>query len=96
MIKIERINADKPTVLRNGVRQPVTLGMPVTAAELESIEAETGAITYSVDESEVKELVFQPKPAVVAPKPAVKAPAKPVIKTAKPRVEPASKVAQAE
>jgi hypothetical protein len=89
MIKIERINADKPTVLRNGVRQPVTLGMTVTAAELESIEAETGAITYSVDESEVKELVFQPKPAVVAPKPAV-------IKTAKPRVEPASKVAQAE
>ena len=93
MIKIERINADKPTVLRNGVRQPIIVGMIVTSTELTSIEAVTGSITYSVDEAEIKELVFQPKPEVVAPKPVVKPAIKPAAKTAKPRVEPASKVA---
>lgn len=90
MIKIERINAEKSTVLRNGVRQPLIVGMTVTSAELASIEAVTGSITYSVDESEIKELVFQPKPEIIPPVP--KPAAKPAIKTAKPRVEPASKV----
>ena len=98
MIKIERIAAEKPTLLRNSVRQPVSLNMVVTEAELATIEAETGSITYSVDELEVKELVFQPKPAPVAPaaKPTKPAIVKPASKASKPPVEPASKVAQAE
>lgn len=92
MIKIERINADKPTLLRNGVRQPITLGMTVTWAELESIEAESGSVTYSIDELEVKELVFQPKPAPTppAPKPVKPAIVKPAPKAAEPIVEPTS------
>lgn len=98
MIKIERIAAEKPTLLRNSVRQPVTLGMAVTEAEIATIEAVTGSITYSVDELEVKELVFQPKPAPTPPaaKPTKPTIVKPAAKTAKPPVEPASKVAQAE
>lgn len=98
MIKIERIAAEKPTLLRNSVRQPVSLGMTVTWAELESIEAESGSITYSIDELEVKELVFQSKPAPIPPvaKPTKPAIVKPAGKAAKPPVEPASKVAQAD
>lgn len=90
MIKIERISADKPTVLRNGVRQPVTLSMIVTSAELNTIEAGSGTIMYSVDETEVKELVFQAKPAVVKPPVKPAAARTPVLaaKTAKPVVEP--------
>jgi hypothetical protein len=97
MIKIERITADKPTLLRNDVRQPVTLGMTVTDAELATIEATDGAIVYSVDELEVKELVFHAKPAPVPPaaKPAKPTIVKPVSKAVKPSVEPASKVTQA-
>lgn len=92
MIKIERINADKPTLLRNGVRQPVTVSMTVTQAELDSIEAASGSITYSVDELEVKELIFQSKPAPVAPAPKPVKPAivKPAAKAAEPIVEPTS------
>jgi hypothetical protein len=93
MIKIERITATKPTLLRNGVRQPVTQNMTVTAAELETIEATDGTILYSVDEMEVKTITFQAKP--VAPTPAAKPVAKPVIKqpqpkAAQPTVEPTS------
>lgn len=92
MIKIERINADKPTLLRNGVRQLITASMTVTWAELESIEAESGSITYSIDENEVKELVFQAKPAPIppAPKPVKPAIVKPAAKVAEPVVEPPS------
>lgn len=92
MIKIERINADKPTLLRNGVRQPVTVNMTVTQAELESIEATDGTIVYSVDETEVKEIVFQAKPAPIPPvaKPAKPAIIKPATKVAEPEPEPAS------
>ena len=86
MIKIERINADKPTLLRNGVRQPVTANMVVTQAELQSIEAGTGSIVYSVDETDVKELTFQAEPAPV--KPVVKQPATRVVKPAAPVTEP--------
>lgn len=98
MIKIERIAAEKPTLLRNSVRQPITIGMAVTQDELATIEAETGSITYSVDELEVKELVFQSKSAPVTPvvKPTKPAIVKPASKTTKPPVEPASKVAQAD
>jgi hypothetical protein len=60
MIKIERSTAANPTILRNGVRQPVTLNMTVTAEELASLTAESGIITYSVDEMEVKTVDFQP------------------------------------
>lgn len=90
MIKIERISAEKPTLLRNGVRQPVTAFMTVTQAELDSIESASGTIMYSVDETEVKELVFQPKPTVVEPgiKPAAAKPTVLATKTAKPVVKP--------
>jgi hypothetical protein len=90
MIKIERISAEKPTLLRNGVRQPVTVSMTVTQAELESIESTSGSIVYSVDETEVKELVFQAKPAVLKPviKPAAVKPIVPAAKTAKPVIKP--------
>lgn len=89
MIKIERISAEKPTLLRNGVRQPVTVSMTVTQAELESIESNSGSIVYSVNETEVKELVFQAKPAVIKPviKPAAVKPIVPAAKTAKPVVK---------
>lgn len=85
MIKIERISAEKPTLLRNGVRQPVTVSMMVTQTELDSIESPSGTIMYSVDETEVKELVFQAKPKVIQPaiKPATVKPTVPAAKTAK-------------
>lgn len=60
MIKIERSTATNATILRNGVRQPVTLNMAVTADELASLEATGGTITYSVDELEVRVVDFQP------------------------------------
>ena len=87
MIKIERSTATNPTIIRNGVRQAVTLNMTVTAEELASLTAESGTITYSVDEMEVKTVDFQPSkpPAPVvdaAPTAApvvAAAPAKPII-----------------
>lgn len=85
MIKIETINATKATVLRGGVRQTLLTGSHVTGAELATVEAESGTIVYSVDEQEVKELTFQPKP--VSPAAVVKQPAPRV-------VQPAAKVAQ--
>lgn len=58
MIKIERVKAAQPTMLRNGARQVVVQNMVVTAEELKSIEAESGTIVYSVDESQVNTLDF--------------------------------------
>jgi hypothetical protein len=82
--------------MRNGVRQPVTLNMTVTAEELASLTAESGTITYSVDELEVKTIDFRSVP---APEPVVDtAPvAEPVAaaKVAKPIVQPARKTASA-
>jgi hypothetical protein len=96
MIKIERSTAVKPTIMRNGVRQPVTLNMTVTAEELASLTAESGTVTYSVDELEVKTVDFRSVP---APEPVVDtAPAaEPVAgaKVAKPIVQPARKTASA-
>jgi hypothetical protein len=86
MIKIERSTAVKPTIMRNGVRQPVTLSMTVTAEELASLTAESGTITYSVDELEVKTVDFRSVP---APEPVA------VAKVAKPVVQPARKTASA-
>jgi hypothetical protein len=94
MIKIERITATKPTLLRNEVRQPVTLNMIVTADELASITANGGSIIYTVDELEVKTLDFQPAEPIPAPTP--KAVTRPTIKQPQPKivqpvVEPTSK-----
>ena len=98
MIKIEKISATKATIIRGGVRQPVLLHSHITDAELTTIEAESGTIVYSVDEREVKELTFQPKPAPTAP--VIKQPAprttKPATKAAEPTVEPTGTETQAE
>jgi hypothetical protein len=98
MIKIERSTAVNPTILRNSTRQPVTLNMTVTQAELDSLEADSGEILYTVDEMEVKTVVFQPiKPSTTAPA-AITAPTTaPVVaaKTTKPIVQPARKTARA-
>ena len=85
MIKIEKISATKATVIRGGLRQPLILHSHITAEELASVGAEAGTIVYSVDETEVKELVFQPKPTATAP----------VIKQPTPRAaKPTAKAAQ--
>lgn len=98
MIKIERNTASKATILRNGVRQPVTLNMTVTQAELDSLEAEGGTITYSVDELEIKTVDFRPAaPTAPAAEPPAIPPAIPVAAAtpAKPIIQPARKTAQA-
>lgn len=99
MIKIERINAVKPTLERNGVRQPVTQNMTVTQAELASLTAESGSILYSVDELEVKEVVFAPSQQSTAPESTEStepvAEPVPAPKTAKPIVQPARKTPRA-
>ena len=96
MIKIERSTATNPTILRNGNRQPVTLNMVVTQAELDSLQATGGTITYSVDEMEVKTIDFQPAsapaPVVDAAPTAAQVVAAPV---AKPIIQPARKTARA-
>jgi len=95
MIKIERSTAVNPTIVRNGVRQRVTLNMAVTADELASLTADSGSITYSVDELEVKTIDFRSVP---APDPVVDTP--PVAPTvsaapaAKPVIQPARKTAR--
>jgi hypothetical protein len=94
MIKIERSTAINATLERNGVRQPVTLNMAVTAEELASITADGGSIMYSVDETEVNTVDFQPTEPVPAPvaKPVIKTPVKqPQPKVAQPAVESTSK-----
>jgi len=96
MIKIERSTAVKPTIVRNGVRQPVTLNMTVSQAELDSLTAESGSIIYSVDEMEVKTVDFRSVP---APEPVVDtaSAAEPVAAApvAKPVIQPARKTARA-
>ena len=89
MIKIEEIKAVKATIVRDGVRQPLLLHSHISDAELATVEAESGTITYSVDEREVKTITFQAKPAPVAPaaKPAKPAIVKPAAKAAEPVVE---------
>jgi hypothetical protein len=89
MIKIEEIKAVKATLVRDGVRQPLILHSRISEAELATVEAESGTVTYSIDELEVKTVSFQPKPATVAPaaKPAKPAIVKPVAKAAEPVVE---------
>ena len=98
MIKIEEIKAVKATVVRDNVRQPLILHSHISDAELATIEAESGTITYSVDEREVKTVTFQAKPTPAAPvvKPAKPTIVKPAAKVAEPIVEPASPEAQAE
>jgi hypothetical protein len=84
MIKIERITAKNPTLLRNGVRQPVTQNMTVTSAEIASIEATDGNIIYSVDELDIETITFPAKPVDTPPAP--KSAVKPVIKQPQPKV----------
>ena len=99
MIKIERSTAVNATILRNDVRQPVTLNMIVTAEELASLEADGGSILYSVDETEVKTVDFQPKQSAPAPviEPIAVAVADTVVTTtvAKPIIQPARKTTKA-
>jgi hypothetical protein len=97
MIKIERSTAVNPTIVRNGARQPVTLNMYVTQAELESLTADSGSIMYSVDETEVKTVDFQPKPATPAPVVESVAVTDTVVTptVAKPIIQPARKTAKA-
>jgi hypothetical protein len=96
MIKIERSTATNPTIVRNGVRQPVTLQMTVTQAELDSLEAESGEILYTVDETEVKTVVFQPKQPTTASttEPTPEAPAVAAAAPAKRIIQPARKTAK--
>jgi hypothetical protein len=96
MIKIERSTATNPTILRNGTRQPVTLNMTVTQAELDSLQADSGTIMYSVDELEVKTVDFQPKPATPTPVITPVAVTDTVVTaaTAKPIIQPARKTAR--
>jgi len=97
MIKIERSTAINPTILRNGVRQLVTLSMVVTQAELDTLEAESGSIMYSVDELEVKTVEFQPSQPATPPAAEPTAPAEPVpaAKVTKPIVQPVRKTPRA-
>lgn len=83
MIKIEKIQAVKPTIVRNGTRQPLLLHSLINKDELATIEAVEGTITYSVDELELKEMVFEAPKAAPAPAPAPVA--KPVIKQPAPK-----------
>jgi hypothetical protein len=95
MIKIERSTAANATIVRNDVRQPVTLNMIITEEELASLTADSGSIIYSVDEREVKTVDFQPAtttapvvdavpdPATIVTAPPAKQIIKPARKTAK-------------
>lgn len=96
MIKIERITATKPTIVRNGVRQPVTLNMTVTPDELASLVATDGEILYTVDELEVKTIDFR-HTTTTAPvvEPTTETPAMAAAPAAKPIVQPARKTARA-
>ena len=87
MIKIEKIDAPGATVVRNGIVQSLLTGSKLTAEELASISAVEGTVLYSVDEREVKTLVFQ-KVMVVEKAAAIQAvtpTTKPVIKQPAPR-----------
>jgi hypothetical protein len=72
--------------------------MTVTQAELDSLQADSGTITYSVDELEVKTVDFQPaKPANPAPVITPVAVTDTVVTSpaAKPVIQPARKTAKA-
>lgn len=57
MIKIEQLKSGcTATIQRNGVRQPVYVGMVVTKAELDSLEIAQGTLVYTIDEEQVVEL----------------------------------------
>jgi hypothetical protein len=69
MIKIEQLkNGAKATIVRNGVAQPVYLGMTVTRAELDTLET-TGTVVYSIDESEIVEFGANTERAAVSSEP---------------------------
>lgn len=54
MIKIERFdNGCTPTYEYNGVRQPLRLHSVISQEQFDTVEFDTGAIFYSVDELEV-------------------------------------------
>jgi hypothetical protein len=96
MIKIERSTAVNPTIIRNGLRQRVTLNMVVSTEELASLTAESGRITYSVDELEVKTIDFRSAPAPEPTAVATEDPApEPATQAAKPIIQPARKTARA-
>lgn len=57
MIKIEQLKSGcTATIERNGVRQPVYIGMVVTKAEVDSLEIAQGTLVYTIDEEQVIEL----------------------------------------
>lgn len=97
MIKIERSTATNATIVRNGKRQPVTLNMTISEEELSSLTADSGSILYSVDETEVKTIDFQPikQPATAPVIDAVEEPATEVAAPpAKQIIQPARKTAK--
>jgi hypothetical protein len=62
MIKIERLkDGAKVFVVTEGTRRQVYLNQLITYAEFETIEVEGGALVYSIDEAEVKEMQGQGK-----------------------------------
>jgi hypothetical protein len=66
MIKIEQLkNGAKATIVRNGFKQPVYLAMNITEAELLTLEITGGSLVYTVDETEIVEVMGGD--AVVAP-----------------------------
>ena len=57
MIKIEQLKGGcTATIQRNGVKQPVYVGMVVTKAEIESLELSQGTLVYTIDEQEIVEV----------------------------------------
>jgi hypothetical protein len=93
MIKIEKIVATNATVIRNDIKQALLTGSKLTPEELASITAVEGTVVYSVNEQEVKTLVFiKPEVVVVTTdnitpvitKPAIKQPAPRATKVIKP------------
>lgn len=84
MIKFERLSKDaKATIVRNGVQQPVYLGMTLSSSELESLVVSAGTVLYTIDETEVVEVSAKPavvKPAVVETKAAELPEAQPEVK----------------
>ena len=57
MIKIEQLKGGcTATIQRNGVKQPVYIGMAVTKEELDSLEISQGTLVYTIDEEEIVEV----------------------------------------
>lgn len=85
MIKFERLSKDaKATIVRNGVKQPVYLGMTVSQAELDSLVVSAGEVLYTVNEEKIV-TVQAPVAAPPAPEPAAPVAAKPAIVKPAPR-----------